>query len=224
MEKKREELRNVSIGRLNDLLSSLSGNKDDTIISTALTQLLEEMFNRLYTYFIAEQNKPLRNAAFAHTRELKKLAEQVAVELDMLLDEENGFQCNPEHAGLEVSTSWKPEFSLELVPLKTSLFERFSSMEKRGLQLFEHYSSRVLAIIDTGFKELAGKINGQVTTAFELFIKDLKSDYLELLHLVKEQKTTIELTYNNAQNKAAPELSKITTLINGFEDIAEKVI
>lgn len=221
---KKEGLHKLMLDRLNGLLNSVSGSKQDPIINAALTQLLEEMFNRLFIYFVTEHNKPLRNAAAAHVRELNNLTEGVETELDIQIDKENTFQSKIELVEIDVSTVWKPESSLVLDPPRSSFLERFSGSDKRYKRLFEHYSPQLLSIIDKGLEELSEHVINLISSVFESFVNEFKNDYTMIVQIVKERQTEVENTHKDAQEKAEPELLKLDSLIKGFAEVKDMVI
>ncbi len=221
--KKREELQSGLLNRLNNLIRSVSGTRPDAVIPAALTQLLEETFSRLYIFFVAELNKPLRNAASAHIRELKKLAEKIGTEIDIAIEVEQ-FQSRQELVEIDTSTMWKPDTSFDLFPPKSTLFGMFSAQDKQQRLLFEHYSPQLRSVIDAGLIELIEKINHLVASIFDTFVVEMKKDYKMLVKLVEEKREGTELKFQDAQSEAEPELSNLISLIQGFTDVKEMVI
>ncbi len=221
--KKREDLQSEVTNRLSHLIRSVSGNRPDAIISAALTQLLEETFSRLYIYFVSELNKPLRNAAAAHIRELKKLAKNIITELDIAIEVEQ-FQSRLELVEIDLAALWKPDTSFDLFPPKATLFGLFSTQDKQQRLLIEHYSSQLQSLIDAGLIELIEKVNHLVASIFDMFVVELKKDYGMLLQLVKERREETALVFEDAQKKSEPELSNLISLIQGFTEVKEMVI
>ncbi len=222
--KKRDDFHSLSQNRLRNLLASVAKTRQDTVIVTALEQLLEEMFSRLCIFFIMELNKPLRNAATAHLRELGKLAEKVEAGLDVPLDTERDFKSTAEDVEIDIITDWRPDTQLTLYPPKASFLERFAGPEKWQQDMFEHYSLQLLAVIDTGLEELSQYVNNLVASVLDRFVKKCISDYTSLTIIVKEKREEKEVLYKGAQEKAEPELEKLVSLIEGFVNVTEMVI
>ncbi len=109
----KERVHTIALNRLNKLLDSSGGNKQHTIINSALIQLVEEIFGRMFVYFVNEQNKPLRKAAAAHIREIVKLSEKVETELGIPVDIERNLTSKIEDVEIDVSDGWGPKTPFE---------------------------------------------------------------------------------------------------------------
>ena len=222
--KNKEKIHNVAVNRLSGIIDSVTRSRHYTIIHSALSQLFEEMFSRLFVYFIHEQGKPLRNAAAAHIRELVKLGEKVEKELGITIETERVLKTNIEYVEIDASETWKPKTQLELLPPRITPMERFYSNDRRYTFLFEHYSPQLPTAIDSGLEELLKHVNNLISSVFELLIRGFRNDYNMLMQIIKEKKREEEVIYKEITERAEPELSKLTHLIEGFSEVKEMIV
>lgn len=222
--KNKEKIHNVAVNRLSGIIDSVTRSRHYTIIHSALSQLFEEMFSRLFVYFIHEQGKPLRNAAAAHIRELVKLGEKVEKELGITIETERVLKTNIEYVEIDASETWKPKTQLELLPPRITPMERFYSNDRRYTFLFEHYSPQLPTAIDSGLEELLKHVNNLVSSVFGLLIRGFRNDYNMLLQIIKEKHREEEIIYKEITEKTAPELSKLDYLIKGFTEVQEMIV
>ena len=222
--KNKEKIHNVAVNRLSGIIDSVTRSRHYTIIHSALSQLFEEMFSRLFVYFIHEQGKPLRNAAAAHIRELVKLGEKVEKELGITIETERVLKTNIEYVEIDASETWKPKTQLELLPPRITPMERFYSNDRRYTFLFEHYSPQLPTAIDSGLEELLKHVNNLVSSVFGLLIRGFRNDCNMFLQIIKEKQREEEIVYKEITEKAAPELSKLDYLIKGFTEVKEMIV
>lgn len=222
--KSKEEIHKLATNHLSGIINSVTRSRHYAVIHSALSQLFEEMFNRLYVYFINEQNKPLRNAATAHIRELVKLSEKVEEELDITMEIERVLKTKIEHVEIDVSETWKPKTQLELLPPRITPMERFYSSDRRYTFLFEHYSPQLLMVIDSCLEELLKHVNSLISSVFGLLVRGFRNDYNMILQIMKEKQREEEAIYKESTEKAEPELSKFKHLIKGFTEVKKMVV
>jgi len=222
--KNKEKTHKVAANRLSGIINSVTRSRHYAIIHSALSQLFEEMFSRLFVYFINELSKPLRNAAAAHIKELVKLGEKIEKELGITIETERVLKTKIEHVEIDASETWKPKTQLELLPPRITPMERFYSNDRRYTFLFEHYSPQLLTAIDSGLEELLKHVNNLISSVFELLVRGFRNDYNMLLQIIKEKQREEEIIYKEITEKAAPELSKLTHLIEGFTEVKEMIV
>ena len=222
--KNKEKIHKAADDRLGGIINSVQRSRHFAIIHSTLVQLFEEIFGRLFVYFINELSKPLRNAAAAHIRELVKLGEKVDKELDITIDFERELKTQIEHVEIDVSETWKPSMPLELLPPRITPMERFYGNDKRYTFLFEHYSPQLLSAIDSGLEELLKHVNKLVSSVFELFVRGFRNDYNTFLQIIKGKHSEEENVYKEITEKAEQEVSKLEYLIKDFSEVKEMVL
>ncbi len=224
MKKKRPGLQNLLQNHLQTLLLSAVKSRNDTILTTALERLLEEMFSRMGIFLITELNKPLKKAAAAHVRELHSLADTVSAEIGGTIETEHELHCTVEDVEIEMVTDWKPENAVTLEQVKNSFLERFASAEKWSRDNIDRYTPLLNDALDAGLAQLSHYVKNRTETLLNTFIGKCALDYDYLADRVMEQFADIESRYAQEQKKVEPELKKLVSLIEGYNNVKEMAI
>jgi ribosome biogenesis GTPase A len=223
--KKRAEWRAALHTRAVRLVTSSAGARNDELIGTAIHQVMEEVFNRLHGYYLAELNRPLRNAAKAHVRELCRLRETADIICGCSLVKEVPLHCAVEQVEFDTTGTWLPE-KVSLTPRmqKSSLRERLAGNEKRALNARNHYVQEMTRIFDAGLEELLAAVHATVASVLTAFIKECREDYIHVQNQVQQRKDSASADYEKSLQDSEPEITHLKSLIEGFTRVQESLV
>lgn len=221
---KRQEVQNLIRNRIKELLNAASRTKQEIVVAAALKPLLEEILSRLCIFFLTEMSRPLRNAATAHIREIRNLADRIEKELSLEIQSAYAFKATREDSEVEMVTDWQSETPVTFSQQKASFLDRFAGPEKWQQDMLALYTPQVSSAIDTRLEELSQFVQQRVTAQLDAFMKKCRADYTFLIDRIIETREEAEGICTDAKEKAEPELQKLDSLIEGFVRVSEMVV